>query len=42
MEASESGIPSLTEDPLGHERWWMRRTFDECLRRAAPSGEHRK
>ena len=42
MEASESGIPSLTEDPLGHERWWMWRTFNECLRRSAPSSELQK
>lgn len=42
MDASESGMPSLTDPCRGHERWWMRRTFEERLRVAAPSGEQRK
>lgn len=42
MEASESGMPSLTELPSGHDKWCMRRIFVERLRVTAPMGDVRK
>ena len=42
MEASLSGIPSLTEELLGYKRWCIRRTLEECFHVTAPMGDAQK